>query len=185
MRYHAADRFYALQLKVDREYSPFDDFPSDASFRKRYGITEAQLKANDKSFRSKVATAIADELRYTRRCRYPNAPQWELASDSYGDPVPSFFCGGGSSAEFYAKLLREFGDWDPPLKLGASELPVPDDIEFPGMAPRGYARLAVAYGLSLDPFNIGQIRSKTEVEDRCAEKVQPTYGDNYVGPEQT
>ena len=184
VRYHAADRFHALQLEVDREYSPFDDFPSDASFRKRYGITEPQLTANDVPFRKKVATAIAEQLRYTRQFRYPNAPQWDLTLDSYGEPVPSFFCGGGSSAEFYARLLREFGNWDPPLRLGASELPVPDDIEFPGIGPKGYARLAVAYGLSLDPLNIGLVRSVSEVNDRHAESVRPTYEDNYVGPEQ-
>ena len=64
-------------------------------------------------------------------------------------------------------------------------MPVPDDLEAPGMSPNAYARFAVAYGLSFDPLDIGQVRRMSEIDDIHIEARQMNYRDCYVGSELT
>lgn len=185
VRYLTAARLRELNHEIDSEHSPFDNLPSNADFVKIFGMTEKQLEDADRPFRNSVAGAVVDALIYTKQHRYPKAPQWDISSSDYGEPLPGFFSGGGSQAEFYADLLRGFEVHEPPCKLRASVLPIPDDLEASGMTPQCYARLAVAYGLSFDPFDIGQIRRMNEVEDIPAEEPQLAYEDRRVGKEQT
>ena len=184
VRYLTAARLQALNKEMEHGHSPFDDLPSNAAFMEKFGMTREQIKGADRSFRKGIAGAVTGALRYTKQHRYPNAPQWDISSSSYGEPVRSFFCGGGSLAGFYANLLRRFELQGPPCKLRASVLPVPDNLEVPGMTPKGYARLAVAYGLSFDPFDIGQVRRMNEVEDIQAEESRSVYEDGHIGKEQ-
>ena len=184
VRYLTAARLQVLNKDTDHEHSPFDDLPSDADFMEKFGMTKGQIKDVDQPFLKSVAGAVRGALRHTKQHRYPNAPQWDIASSSYSEPLPGFFCGGGSLAGFYADLLRRFEEEAPPCKLRASELPVPDDLEASGMTSKGYARLTVAYGLALDPFDIGQIRRMNEVKDIQAEEFRSAYEDGHIGKEQ-
>jgi len=183
VRYLVAARLEVLQKAPERALSPFEDLPSDIVFGKKFGITQDQLEGADRPFHKRIVKAVGESLRYTRQRRYPTAPQWNLSSDRYGEPLPGFFCGGGALAEFYAELLRGFQGRKPPFRLRASQLPVPDDLKFPGGTDKEYPRLAVAYGLSFDPFDIGQIRRMNEVEDHRAEASRSTYEDRYIGKE--
>ena len=185
VRYLATARLLASQQKLNQTLSPFDDLPSDTAFRKRFGITQNQLEKADLPFQKRIVSAVAEPLLYARKYRYPTAPQWDLTSARYGEPVPSFFGGGGALSQFYAALLRGFLRRNPPLTLRASQLPVPDDLEAPGLTQKDYARLAVAYGLSFDPFDIGQIKRMNEVEDVRAEAPRSTFEDRYTSKELT
>ena len=184
VRYLTAARLQRLNENADQEHSPFEDLPPDESFCERFGITRNQLETADHAFKSKVASVIAGALRYTSRSRYPSAPQWDRSSSRYGEAVPGFFSGGGALADFYSDLLRRFERERPPFKLRASRLPVPDDLVVPGMTPKDYARLAVAYGLSFDPFDIGQIKRMNEVTDDHAESSHSTHQERFIGKEQ-
>ena len=184
-RYLAEARLQALSKESDRTYSPFEDLPSDAAFREKHRVAETGLEETDRLFRERVRGTVERRLRYTKQHRYPRAPQWDRTSARYGEPLPSFFCGGGVLSDFYANLLRGFEKRIPPFGLRASQLPVPDDLEAPGMAPSAYARLAVAYGLSFDPFDIGQVRRMSEIEDIHTEVRQTTHDDRYIGKELT
>ena len=55
----------------------------------------------------------------------------------------------------------------------------------PGNLTSAYARLAVAYGLSFDPFDIGKIKPESDIEDMPIEPPDSRYGDSYVGKEHT
>ena len=184
VRYLSMTRSQRLQDLVSEALSPFDNLPSDADFRRRFQITKDELSKADQPFRRSVEVAVAEPLSYTKRQRYPCAPQWRLGSSRYGEALPGFFCGGGALSDFYAELLHKFEKRRPPLRLRSLPLPIPDDLEVPGMTPRGYARLAVAYGLSFDPYDIGLIRRMDEVEDVHAETSTSTYEDRYIGKEQ-
>ncbi|MCY4311297.1 MAG: hypothetical protein OXC54_08320, partial [Rhodospirillaceae bacterium] len=155
VRYLSISRSQELHVLVSKALSPFDDLPSEADFRKNFKITKEELRNADQPFRSRAESVVAEPLLYTRKQRYPDAPQWRLESDQYGKPLPSFFCGGGVLSEFYASLLHKFEEKRPPLKLRSLPLPIPNDLKAPGITSRDYARLAVAYGLSFDPYDIG------------------------------
>ena len=99
---------------------------------------------------------MAGALKYTKENRYPTAPHWDNTKREYGEGMPSFFCGGGASADFYATLLKSFEVLQPPYKLSQSILPFPDDLEVRGTAQKSNARLAVAYGLSFDPYELDE-----------------------------
>ena len=184
VRYLTAARLQTLDEGADQEHSPFDDLPPDNAFRERFGITTDQLENADQPFKNRVADAIAGSLHYTRQHRYPTAPQWDLPSSRYGEPLPGFFCGGGAKADFYADLLAGFERRRPPFTLRASQLPVPDDLQVPGITPKDYARLSVAYGLSFDPFDVGQIKRMNEIDDVPAEVIQSTYEQRYIDKDQ-
>ena len=185
VRYLTAARLQALNKTADKASSPFDDLPPNDGFRERFEITKGQLESADQPFKRSVAGAIAGALRYTRQHRYPTAPQWHRPSSNYGEPLPGFFCGGGALADFYADLLRGFEGQEPPFRLRASRLPVPDDLQISGNTPKDYARIAVAYGLSFDPFDIGQIRRMSEIDDDDANSSFSKYEKRYIAKEQT
>ena len=180
VRYLTTARLQPLCKEADQKHSPFDDLPPDDAFRERFGITTDQLENADQPFKNKVAGAIAEALDYTRQYRYPTAPQWDVSSSRYGEPLPGFFCGGGAKVDFYADILRGFEGKRPPFKLRGSQLPVPDDLQIPGMSPKDYARLSVAYGLSFDPFDIAQIKRMNEIDDVPAEVIQSTFEQRYI-----
>jgi len=185
VRYLSKARFEILRDLIGEALSPFDDLPSNEDLKKRFGIPKNELNKVDQIFGNCVKTSIGEQLRYTKTQRYPDAPQWRMGSSHYGEPLPSFFCGGGALSKFYADLLHEFEGRDSQLiRLNSSPLPVPEDLQVPEITSRDYARLAVAYGLSFDPFDIGQIRRMDEVEDVCAESSKLPYEDRYIGTEQ-
>ena len=129
--------------------------------------------------------SVSDVLHYTKQHRYPKAPHWNRASSRYGEGIPSFFCGGGALSEFYSSLLHAFEERQPPFRLRTALPPVPDDFEASGLGPDTYARFAVAYGLSFDPWDIGQIVRMNEIEDVHADDRPGSYRDRYVGQELT
>lgn len=184
VRYLSIARTRGLDDLVGEALSPFVDLPSDADYRKRFRITKDKLRKENQLFRRKVEDVVAEPLQYTKQQRYPGAPQWRLGSSRYDEPLPSFFCGGGVLAEFYDDLLRKFEERRPPLRLRSLPLPIPDDLEAPGMTSQDYARLAVAYGLSFDPYDIGLVRRMDEIKDIHAETSNSTYEDRYIGKEQ-
>ena len=176
------------RLKEQREtpqggFSPFDDLPIDGVFCEKVGLSEAELRKVDDPFRRSVEDAVSNELRYTKVHRAPRAPHWFKDSPQapeYGQGLPSFFCGGGALSTFYSSVLCGFEEEDLPLKLKALELPVPDSLESSDFSPRVYPRMNVAYGLSLDPLDIGQIKRMSEVPDDRLEATAASIQERYV-----
>ena len=159
--------------------------PSDIDFINRYEITEDELEDADRTFRRRVQEVIVSSLKYTRERRDPKAAHWYPGSSSYGHGLKSFFCGGGVLSEFYSDLLHAFEKKPPRLKLRPLRMPVPEDLEMRDNLATAYARLAVAYGLSFDPLNIGEIKRESEIEDIPIEVPESRFADSYIGKEHT
>ena len=136
-------------------------------------------------FRKRVQEVIVSSLGHTREHRDPKAAHWDRGSSSYGDGLKSFFCGGGVLSEFYSDLLHAFEQKPPRLKLRPMQLPFPEDLKMPDNLATAYPRLAVAYGLSFDPFDIGKIKRESEIEDIPIEVPESRFGNSYVGKEHT
>ena len=185
VRYLVKARFRAIDNGNNEQISPFDDLLSDADFIEYFGIRHSVLESVDEEFRVRVKTTIGEAICYTSQNRYPHAPQWHVPSPSYGKPVPTFFCGGGANLSFYAKLLSEYEDNDPPYKLRSTQLPVPNDLSFPDSVDNHYSRLSVAYGLSFDPFDIGRIKKMCEIDDNLLTPPEIKFPKDYPGKEVT
>jgi hypothetical protein len=138
--------------------SPFKAIPSDNEFAINLGMDAKALSEADSSFRSEIVGLINRLLKYTKEKRYRAESQWE-------NGVPVFCCGGGSSVDFYTKIFQKFESNIPPFKFVQLRLEFPDDLDAPLLPDGSYDRLSVAYGLSYDPYDIGEIIKKSEIED--------------------
>ena len=185
VRYLMSHRLETLGKKDGNAHSPFENMPSNTNFINGYEISEDELEEADRPFRKRIQEVIVSSLKYTREYRDPRAAHWDPGSSSYGDGLKSFFCGGGVLSEFYSDILHAFETKPPRFKLRPLQLPVPEDLEMPGNFATAYARLAVAYGLSFDPLNIGEIKRESEIEDIPIQAPESRLGDSYIGKEHT
>lgn len=186
-RYLMRSRLKAQPENTQVGFSPFDDLPIEEWFCEKTGLAESELRTVDDLFRKCVEDVISEQLRYTKVNRAPRAPHWFRDSPpapEYGQGLPSFFCGGGALSTFYSSVLYGFEEADLPLRLKALELPVPDSLESSDFSPSAYPRMNVAYGLSFDPFDIGQIRRMSEVPDDRLEATGSNMRERYVSKDQ-
>ena len=182
-RYLMKSRSNKLPKILPGGISPFDDLPNEEVFCKKFGLSEAELESVDAQFRKSVEDVVVEQLRFTKVRRVPKAPQWFPSSPrapEYGQGLPSFFCGGGALSTFYSSLLNGFERKDTALKLKPLKLPAPEDIEPAYLAASEYERLNVAYGLSLDPFDIGKIKRMSDVPDAPLTATESGVRDRYV-----
>lgn len=99
----------------------------------------------------------------TKRNRDTNAASWQPGHD-----VPVFLAGGGAANQLHRDIVVSLGPW---LKqhtrndgIRLLELPVPNAIELP-VPLQDFGRMAVAWGLSYLPTDIGRIQAMREIED--------------------
>ena len=181
VRYLVEFRLREFNSEIDRNFSPFDDLLSNNEFANMFNVNNSKLAQIDEPFHDKVKGTIATVMLNTSRI-FPKASHWDPTANGYGDPVPGFFCGGGVLSDFYLNLLLELEELDPPYRIRAIQLPTPDDLNALGTGANVYSRLAVAYGLSFDPFDIGRVRQVENVQRIDADPTD--FRDAYVGPEQ-
>ena len=179
----AETRRSRLAQLAEWEYSPFERFPTNEFIQSNFNVDKARLDEVDLPIKIEVADAIRQLLRDTKSHRYPRAPQWSRDSGEFGNPVRSFYSGGGSLTDFYANLLRRFEREVPPCRLRGSRLPIPEDFQFASDVSAGFDRMAVAYGLSYDPFDIGRIVGFDDIKDLEQEDSKSTFRDKFVGKE--
>ena len=179
----AETRRSRLAQLAEWEYSPFEHFPTNEFIQSNFNVDKERLDEVDLPIKIEVADAIRQLLRDTKSHRYPRAPQWSRDSSEFGNPVRSFYSGGGSLADFYVNLLRRFEREVPPCRLRESRLPIPDDFQFTSDLSAGFDRMAVAYGLSYDPFDIGRIVGFDDIKDLEQEDSKSTFRDKFVGKE--
>lgn len=92
----------------------------------------------------------------------PQVPCWKPGGD-----LPVFLVGGGAKHQPHRKLVDELGPW---LRQSAKnsgirllDLPVPRGIDLPEKIDE-FSRLAVAWGLSYPPDQIGEISARSSIE---------------------
>jgi hypothetical protein len=99
----------------------------------------------------------------TKRARDPHADCWKGGND-----LPVFLAGGGARNDLHRRIVEELRPW---LRLHAHndgirllELPIPPYIDLPVAIP-DFARLAVAWGLSYPPSEIGEVLPSSALDD--------------------
>ncbi len=120
------------------------------------GRTEAQ-------FVRQCDTAIRNVVWSTHRRRDRLATNWQRGHD-----VPVFLTGGGSAHRLHQEIVTSLGTWmrhfvrNDGIRL--LELPVPRALDRPETLS-DFGRMAVAWGLSYPPTEIGRIRAMRDVDD--------------------
>ncbi|MCY4357215.1 MAG: hypothetical protein OXD01_06805 [Gammaproteobacteria bacterium] len=124
---------------------------------------------------------------YTKRHRDPNASNWKP-----GGNTPIFLAGGGAANSLHQDIIiKDLDNWlkkynsgnDGLLKL---EFPPDNTLDLPETITESsqiFGRMAVAWGLSYPPTEIGDIASMREIENIPL----PTKSENsnkFIGPEQ-
>ena len=102
-------------------------------------------------------------VRRTKRERDPHAETWKPGND-----VPVFLAGGGAAHRLHQDVVESVGTW---LKrdvrndgIRRLELPVPAAIDLPESLA-DFGRMAVAWGLSYPPTDIGRIDAMRDIDD--------------------
>ena len=110
-------------------------------------------------FSIEVGKVLRQQVQYTKECRYPTSPKWQ-------EGVPTFLCGGGGKVDFYRKLIKEIeSNKNHYYKIKLQRLPKPERLQGSGLVEDEFELLSVAYGLSFNALDIGQIIRANEIED--------------------
>jgi hypothetical protein len=142
------------------------DWRPDSEVAKILGLSVAELKAIDSQFINAVRDQIRRDVGIARK-RYPESENWT-------EGLPFFLCGGGAKIEVYARLADRMQRDRFPSRLRRMQLPMPENLVADGLDEGSYDRLSVAYGLSFDPLNIGEIIRSNEFDDEPVPSCGPT-----------
>ena len=93
------------------------------------------------------------------------------------DGVPIYYCGGGSLHEFYhTTLIREINTnlnrQIPGLNYSLQNIPIPSDFQNVGLNHEHFNRLSVAYGLSHDPREFGELKNAQPINRDPTKKIE-------------
>lgn len=150
-------RISFLSRKKPIEWNDFSPILSAADFCKKFKVDIEQINKCDDVHASQVSNTIGGVLHHTRTKRYRNSPNWN-------NGIRVFFCGGGSENDVFQKALKmSFGSNQSLLKQ--TPLPFPENAEAKGLDKKDFHRVAVAYGLGINAWNLGTIRPAAEVAD--------------------
>ena len=152
--------------------------PDDASFCKTYGIAEKDLNEVDQSFQKEFHRLVAEQLKRVKIHRYPNSRRWK-------NGIPCFISGGGKDIELYVRVLKKMQKPDFPYRISLDSLFCPRDLQGARIQDEEFSRILVAYGLSVDPFDIGKIIKSQDVPDDDPPPRRSTYEDSFPGKEVT
>ncbi len=129
------------------------------------GVSLEELEEIDFAFKNAVSSTIYNTIDNTNNF-------YGGGRGKYVEPITTFFCGGGSGVGLYKKAYETVKRTYTALDL--IQLPKPERLKTK-MATKDYHRLSVAFGLSFDPFNIGDILKQQAEEYRSkADKFEPS-----------
>lgn len=156
-RFLIKNRIKNTDVAEDGELGPFAPVPSLVRFSSLLGIKKSEFEKIDTNFREKLKIMISGSLHYTKSRRYPLSQTWARG-------VPVFLCGGGAKCDFYADALKDAEELSG-LRFIQKELPFPSDLVAEGIGPHEFHRMSVAFGLSFEPFDIGEMIRFEDVDD--------------------
>ncbi len=142
-------------------------------------IDDGGLGKIESNFRSRCTKLISAVLHETKTRRNPLAEVWE-------NSLPVLLCGGGCKIGLYEESLKLAGKHTiPKADLDFIDLPKPENLEAKELAPRGFYRLAVAYGLSTRHDLIGPVIPPETIPDIPPQGSSKDYTVNYISMEMT
>jgi len=157
-RYLVRHRIKGTSIIESGELDSLATIPNKKRFAELLGINNNQLSEKDKEFHSKVLHLVELSLGYTKTKRYPGSDHWTTG-------VPLFLCGGGSRCDFYRDIFPNKQNKIGSFSIKILNLPIPEGLESEGIKTQDYDRISVAYGLSLEPLDIGLIIKQCDVKD--------------------
>ena len=121
-----------------------------------------EITAAQRSFKEACERLLRKTILDLRRLRDPNSPR-------FSERLPVFICGGAKDMQPYREVVRGVDEWLSKLIVSSHgirqiNLPKPDSLEAQ-IDDNSYHRLAVAWGLSHDSFNIGTYSRPSEIGD--------------------
>lgn len=170
----------AAQLFDARD--PLSLIPNDL----RTYVPDGQLIADgvdraNKAFAKKSSNAVHKTIWHTRKKRDPNSSRWS-------EHLPIFLCGGAKAIDLYEQEIQGIKAWIHrfiPSCLGVRVIPLPKPTSLEAnITDADYHRLAVAWGLSHESFNIGTYDRPSEIDD-VPRPRKVDISDRFVGPEMT
>ena len=144
----------------------YHSVPSREQFARDLGGNESEIEASDDQFVDKLFRAIMKCLTYTKDKRYPKSSRWK-------EGVPTFLCGGGARVDAYQDLKKRLERISGEVNLQLTSLQMPENLRAPLSDNAEYDRLTIAYGLSFDPYDIGDIVKESDIEDVPPDDVPP------------
>ena len=154
--YLAKHRFEELGQLNDWKPNPQDLSPSREELARKLGITKKELENIDKKFTQKIIQQINSLLRHAKQKMAPIQRDWETG-------VPLMVCGGGARVEFYqecyfTEVINTLKHTSHGSSLQKSRPPKIEALNAPDLSEEYEDRLSVAFGLSFDEGEIGEIR---------------------------
>ncbi len=171
-----------LEVAINNIFSVEPIQPLPAVNEYKIGLCENDIEEHDIKFHAECRKVIGDVVRDTKLNR-------DAYSEVWTSKLPVFVCGGGSKEKIYKEIVQAISKSLSDALLGFQgfkvlDIPKPETLQAPSIAPNEYRRLAVAYGLSFSKDEIGEIIPQSAVEDNGIAKRIIDYEDRYVGPEQ-
>lgn len=124
----------------------------------RTGADLEGVQLMEKQFSRAVSGEVAGVIRTTKVERYSRFP-WQRTA------VPTFICGGGARYPLYERAVQDAARRFP-VMLEHLPLPVPESLRNQGIGDNLFDRLSVAYGLSFEPPDIGEVVPSHQIEDQ-------------------
>ena len=171
-------RYLMDQISMDSDrdltLSPIEHLPSEAKIARDIGVSLEELRRIVKPFRHRVRCAVGEPILNTGK-----------TFDGLEWPARMFLAGGGASVELYKGVAEELERLDNfAFGVGLAPLPRPDDLVAPEIDDSRWHRLAVAYGLAFDPFDIREIVPPWDIDpkprrDKKPPKPRPPWVGNW------
>ena len=167
-----------LEESINTLYNAKSTNPIPGKEQYQFNIGVNAIDEIDKDFKTKCREIVGDVLKKTKAKRDPNSHVWKSF-------LPVFLCGGGSSEEIYIDMVEELSRSLKASHVSFSgfrplDIPMPDNLYAPEIPPNEYKRLAVAYGLSFSPDEIGEVVPESKVEDIQPINTSKDLDDRYI-----
>lgn len=120
-------------------------------------LAVAAVSAADNLHTNAVAKEIKEILRKTKSTRYRRSQHWNTG-------VRVFVCGGGSKCEVFSNAILVASKLAS-VPLSPLNMPLPRQLKANNLPNDEFHRVSVAYGLGINPFNLGMIRAMNDVDD--------------------
>ena len=122
-----------------------------------------KLDEIDRNYVGECTTSLMSLIMALRRCRDPYSSNWKSG-------LPVFVAGGGGQFSLVRDAIKQahkrlINTQKDVAGIAAQRLPTLETLQNRDIPDSIAGRLAVAYGLSFDKFDIGQIRQPHEIED--------------------
>jgi hypothetical protein len=152
-----------IRAEAERGHDPLQPVPIGLDQYIESDRVPDYLRKADDEFHRQCVTPVSEAIMAIRKRRDPNA----LA---FREGLPVFLCGGGARLDFYREIVDEASrrfcnatfDTQPFVVMPVER---PDVLIDDQVDSDLYGRLAVAYGLSFDSFDIGEIQPPFEIGD--------------------